>query len=169
MIFPTYRVLIAAPQKDRIVSPVADHRARFRLDRLNAGWFLVVLAWLLTQPTAVRAGCDYLHNDSAWGDQPGAPGHFDLLQRYGSPQETILDGPASPLPCSGPSCSRGPRLPDVPPQLGTTLGVDRWGCLALPSLAIRPSAFHRRIPDGRAEPVTGGTSIFHPPRRSAHA
>lgn len=157
------------PFEARTVAFLVIRRARYRLDRLAAGWFLVALVYTLSQPTAVRAGCDALHDLSTSGGAPGAPRHLVLLERYGALEGVTPEMPSPFQPCSGPSCSRGPKAPDVPLQLGGTVGVERWPCLALPGQSVRPIAFQRRNRDDRVKPVTGGPSVFHPPPPSALA
>ena len=124
----------------------------------GAGAAVLLAAAVLLLPQRAAAACgDYVTIADDHGAATSSPAH----------DTHPADGrPASPGPCHGPNCSRGPSEPFAPPAPSSTTPVQpkRW----LTGLADGPEAPGRSgwcgalHSSGRA--VRRPTPVFHPPR-----
>src|SRR5262249_55061281 len=124
---------------------------------------LAFLAAALSMPAVARAGCEY-------------PTHIKRMTAGNALSRTSLGTipqptstlPGKPCPCSGPTCSPCPVVPD-PPASPSHVKLQEWGCLLLsPFLDLFPLTSSCRDAESQ-QPVRRLSSIFHPPRSLARS
>jgi hypothetical protein len=119
------------------------------------------LAWLsiaLFAPSRAGAGCDYpTHVERTLVDP------MSLSTRLSAAPKSDTRLPDKPCSCTGPTCSRQPLAPLVPPSVEST-NMSQWGKL-LPPLIVTPLQQDTWIPeDSFSLPARHPSLVYHPPR-----
>ncbi len=124
------------------------------------GALLTLLAWFVVAPTTARADCS--HYAASKFERRGEADRFELIDLAASttPDPSV---PATPKPCSGPSCS-GQQPGPTAPTVGPVRVLDNWACLAPCPEVPRPGSAPLPLGDRRPGPRDSGLAIFHPPR-----
>ncbi len=130
-------------------------------------WALLVLVGLACfAPSPARAGCSHYVVSSLSRSGVNSRTDPELFRppnaREADPAPTA---PRRDLPCSGPSCSRGPGLPHVPVPLPSVLS-DQWCCTtAVPPFDRRgwPMTWRSRLGGVRAGARSPSNAPLVPP------
>jgi hypothetical protein len=129
-----------------------------RLVNLSISIPLACLTLAFLAPTPARAGCDY-------------PTHVErtpINLADGSTSAATMPNhdsgmPSQPCPCKGPTCSRQPLAPSVPPSV-ESVRISEWGRL-IPRFALASPQAETCVPDEPLKlPLQHPSLIFHPPR-----
>ena len=135
---------------------------------LRLGAILSLLMLLCAPAPPARAGCSahYLTSRAQAAAETFA---LDPLILSASALPSHGEAPPSrPKPCSGALCSGNPAIPLSAVPLVLTEGVGNWAISLRPPILADPGSIARRAEDARRAPVDHPSSIFHPPRPSAH-
>jgi len=114
--------------------------------------------------TNARAGCGR-YVVSTWHAHEAnvfAVLELSLLDR--SAHEPIPPAAPAPRPCSGPSCSRSPLFPPVPPSISVAPALEPWGCFPAGWPLMSPNAFYKLADPAAPHPVFEGARLERPPR-----
>jgi hypothetical protein len=136
---------------------------RGRTMRIWAGTLLASLAFLVVSASEIAADCS-AHERPAISLAGGWKIDLGTIEgTVGAPAARVPEIPRQPRPCTGLMCSSRPAIP-LAPAPSRTAWIGSWAIFeGIASLALSERA--ETLPgEGQFCPISGETSIFHPPR-----
>jgi hypothetical protein len=133
-----------------------------RVMRLVPGALFVLLGFGVIAPKSAVASCGHYVVNADGHDVPAILTHLEILEIA----TDLSPSPPSNVPCSGPSCRKGPtpsRLPAAP----STVRSEPWCPTAVVSLSPTPLVSDEVGEMARLSPQRLGDSIERPPRPHA--
>ena len=138
-----------------------------RAKRTTAGATLLLLAIVVVAPSSASAGCSH---DVVSRSERSFQRIFSDLRLF-VPSSEALSGPAPAvprrdLPCSGPACSQGSRVPSVPASVSSARYLE-WCCTTAVCTPCGPHLIDDLPETSPCRPLHRAEAPVRPPRALA--
>jgi hypothetical protein len=138
-----------------------------RAKSMTAGAILLLLAVVAVAPPAASAGCG--HDVVSRSDRSIQRMFSELSSLIPASDQLYSPSPLAPrrdLPCSGPACSQGSRVPSVPASTASAPHLE-WCCTTSLSAPVGPLLIGDLPEAGPCCPLHRAETLVRPPRNPA--